>query len=217
MTGSSFGFFKTGVLVLGVVAALGLGGCNGDKEKMEALTQQNAALTSEKEALSQQLSQSEARRTQAENEAAAANARVLANPGPSMNPTDFPPAGPSRPDRNSGNVVLSVAGDVAFAPGQATLSAAGKRELDGIARTIKSRYASNRIRIEGYTDSDPIRKAAARFPTNEALSAARAAAVEKYLVTKGISGSRMESVGMGSAKPKRTKAESRRVEIVILG
>jgi len=215
MNGSSFGFIRMGVLVLGVVAALGLGGCSNDKEKMDTLTEQIAAITSEKEAIAQQLSQSEARRLEVEQRAASAEARANQ---PTMNfpPMDSPNGGATREPRNR-DVVLKVAGDVAFAAGSATLNAAGRRELDGIARTIKSQYSSNRIRVEGYTDSDPIRKAAAKFSSNEALSAARASSVEKYLVSKGISSGRIDSVGRGSAKPMRTKADSRRVEIVILG
>ncbi len=218
MTGSSFGLFRMGVLVLGVVAAIGLGGCSNDKEKMEQLATQNAAITSEKEALAQQLSQSEARRLEAEQRAAAAEARANQPTTTTFQPMD---PGPGNTRGGGGgsasrDVVLTVAGDVAFAPGSATLNAAGRKELDGIVRTIKSRYASNNIRVEGFTDSDPIRKAK-EFGSNQALSAARASAVEKYMVSKGISSGRIESVGRGSAKPMKTKAASRRVEIVILG
>jgi outer membrane protein OmpA-like peptidoglycan-associated protein len=38
----------------------------------------------------------------------------------------------------------------------------------------------------------------------------------KYLESKGISSSRLSAVGRGAANPKKSKAESRRVEIIIL-
>lgn len=134
--------------------------------------------------------------------------------------TDWPPGdggpikNPPRP-RPEGPVVIEVAGDVLFASGSVTLNAGGKKELDKIARTIQSKYSGHDIRVEGYTDTDPIVKQKPKFPTNEALSKARAEAVESYLASKGVSNN-MTAVGRGAAKPKSTKAASRRVEIVIL-
>jgi chemotaxis protein MotB len=113
-----------------------------------------------------------------------------------------------------GDVVLSVAGDVLFPSGKVTLKTEGKRELDRIARMIMSQYAANSIRVEGYTDSDPIRKSG--WKTNERLSSERALAVEAYLVSRGVEADRIYSAAMGAAKPKSSKQESRRVEIVIL-
>lgn len=213
MIGRNSMVIRGGLIALAAVAAVVLGGCSGKEKELEA---ESMKLREDNKALTDQLAASEARRAQAESERDAAINKAAT----AMQPMPMDPGtggGTARRTTREANVVLSVAGDVAFAPGSATLSSAGRKELDGIARTIKSKYSGNRIRIEGYTDSDPIRKAAAKFPTNEALSAARAAAVEKYLQQKGIPGSSMESVGMGSAKPKSTKAASRRVEIVILG
>lgn len=216
MIGRNSNVIRGGLIALAAVAAVVLGGCSGKEKELEA---ESVKLREDNKALTDQLAASEARRAQAESERDAAINKASTAMQP-MNVDPLPGGGTGggrKSPAREANVVLSVAGDVAFAPGSATLSTAGRKELDGIARTIKNKYSGHRIRIEGYTDSDPIRKAAAKFPTNEALSAARAAAVEKYLQSKGISGSSMESVGMGSAKPKSTKAASRRVEIVILG
>ncbi len=110
---------------------------------------------------------------------------------------------------------IEVSGDKLFASGSTSIMAAGKVELDKVAARIKRDFPGASLRIEGYTDSDPIRKS--KFPSNEALSLERARAVEKYLATKGLSSGRMEAVGMGSASPRATKAASRRVEIVVMG
>lgn len=215
MIGRNSMVIRGGLIALAAVAAVVLGGCSGKEKELEA---ESMKLREDNKALTDQLAASEARRAQAESERdAAINKASTAMQPINVDPGTGGTGGGRKSPAREANVVLSVAGDVAFAPGSATLSSAGRKELDGIARTIKSKYSGHRIRIEGYTDSDPIKKAAAKFPTNEALSAARAAAVEKYLQSKGISGSSMESVGMGSAKPKSTKAASRRVEIVILG
>lgn len=116
--------------------------------------------------------------------------------------------------RAGGDVVLTVAGDVLFESGKVTLKAGGRRELDRIARAIMTQYASNTIRVEGYTDTDPIRKST--WKSNERLSAERALAVESYLVARGVDADQIYSAAMGSAAPKSSKQESRRVEIVIL-
>ncbi len=114
-----------------------------------------------------------------------------------------------------GDVVIEVAGDVLFGPGQATLKADAKKELDGIARTLKSKYSGHNYKVIGYTDTDKPSKG--KYKSNEALSEARAAAVAEYLMSKGVSSGAISSVGMGAAKPKATKKDSRRVEIVVVG
>ncbi|MBX3376767.1 MAG: OmpA family protein [Phycisphaeraceae bacterium] len=113
-----------------------------------------------------------------------------------------------------GDVVVSVAGDVLFDSGSATLKASAKRTLDGIASKLKSNYSSHTIRVEGYTDTDPIQKSG--WKTNERLSGERAMAVESYLVSKGVPKNRIYFAGFGADRPKSTKKDSRRVEIVIL-
>ena len=112
------------------------------------------------------------------------------------------------------DVVVTVAGDVLFGSGSAILKPDGRRELDRVARLLVAEYSPNLIRVEGHTDSDPIRKS--KWKTNERLSAERALVVEEYLVSRGVEADRIYSAGMGSASPKATKAKSRRVEIVIL-
>jgi flagellar motor protein MotB len=95
-------------------------------------------------------------------------------------------------------------------PSQATCC---RKELDRIASKLTKNYRGAAIRIEGHTDSDPIKRS--KWSSNDALSQARADAVKKYLVSKGVSASRLESIGYGSSQPKGTKATSRRVEIVV--
>lgn len=202
-------------IALGGVLALGLGGCNKDKDTIAGLQQENAQLKSENESLQQNTQQ-----LQAQNQQLLGELANMRNNPPT--PNYEPPSGPrggggggGGGTRGGGEAArLTVAGDVLFPSGKAELTSAGRKELDGIAATLKSRYRNNQIRVEGYTDKHPIKKS--NWASNEALSAARASAVEKYLISKGISGSRIESVGMGSTKLKKTDAASRRVEIVVL-
>lgn len=119
--------------------------------------------------------------------------------------------------RSGGAIVVGVAGDVLFASGSDQLRKEAKATLDQVAKVIKSTYASNEIRVEGYTDSDKLVKTKTKWGTNENLSAARALAVEQYLVGKGIDNNQVYSAAFGPSKAKGTKKDSRRVEIVILG
>ncbi len=217
-----------GLALVLLAGGAGLGGCAAKEQKNEAeeLRNQSTQLLSERDELQSKLElatgevrQAQAERDAARREAEAAQQRELAAGQqvpqtftPSNDPT-FPrrDTSPSRPERD---VVITVAGDVLFGPGSASLSAGGKKELDQVARTIRSRHAGHEVRVEGYTDSDPIRRS--KWGSNRELSQARAEAVENYLVTKGLSGSRISARGMGAAKPKASKAQSRRVEIVIL-
>lgn len=110
---------------------------------------------------------------------------------------------------------VTVAGDVLFASGSATLKSSAKSSLDQIASVLANRYAANPIRVEGYTDTDPIKKS--KWQTNERLSSERALAVEEYLVSRGIDSDRVYSAAFGPSSQRGSKQESRRVEIVVLG
>ncbi len=114
-----------------------------------------------------------------------------------------------------GELVVAVEGDVLFDSGKVALKSTARKSLDRVAGVINSRYRGQQIRIEGYTDSDPIRKS--KWRSNEHLSAERALAVETYLVKKGVKNDRVYSAAFGPANSKSTKKDSRRVEIVILG
>ena len=119
--------------------------------------------------------------------------------------------------RTGGEIVVGVEADVLFNSGSADLRSAAKTTLDRVAGVLKSTYSSNEVRIEGYTDSDKLVKTKAKWQTNENLSAARALAVESYLVNKGVDNDQVYSAAFGPSKAKATKKDSRRVEIVILG
>lgn len=199
-----------GILSLALFGAT-LGGCNDQKAKddMTRLQQDNEALAAEKTQLAAAV---------AAKDQEIASLRMQQTPQPGPRGTDgWNNPGPSKPTPAPRTETrVEVAGDKLFASGSTTIMAAGKAELDKIANRIKSEYPNANLRVEGYTDTDPIVKLKNKFPTNEALSLARAKEVEKYLAARGIPSNRIESVGMGAANPRATKAASRRVEIVIM-
>ncbi len=116
--------------------------------------------------------------------------------------------------RRPGEVVVDIAGEVLFDSGSVTIKSGARSVLDGVVRVIQQRYPGAEIRVAGYTDNDPIKKS--DWKTNERLSAERAMAVESYLVSKGINNNNVHSAAYGPAKPKSSKRESRRVEIIVL-
>lgn len=113
------------------------------------------------------------------------------------------------------DLVVSVAGDVLFDSGQIAIKSSAKGTLDGVAQMLNGQFSGYQVRIEGYTDTDPIKKS--KWPSNEHLSFERANAVEKYLIGKGVSTKRMYAAAFGPDRPRGSKAQSRRVEIVVLG
>jgi len=119
-------------------------------------------------------------------------------------------------DARAGTTTVTLPGDVFFDPGQITIKDTAKKSLDKVAAALKKEYAGKQVRIEGYTDSDPI--VHSKWKSNQELSEKRAGAVRDYLVSKGVPAKRVSIVGMGDAKPrsKTNKSQNRRVEVVVL-
>jgi OOP family OmpA-OmpF porin len=123
---------------------------------------------------------------------------------------DTPPAGVTVT-----NSRIEIDDIIQFAVGQATLLPASFPTLDSVAKVLTD-APYLRLRIEGHTDSEGGDEA------NMTLSRERAAAVRKYLESKGVAGSRLESEGFGESQPVDTnrtpggRARNRRVEFVIL-
>ncbi len=198
------------------LALIGSVGCSSSADQDEL-----GRLSARSEQLREDISRAQMERDRLLAELATANTPVP-EPAPEVAPTT--PKRSTDPDfgadttttRRGGDLVVEVAGDVLFDSGSITLKSTAKRTLDRIADAIQGRYSGNLVRVEGYTDRDPINKTKGKFESNEELSAKRALAVEKYLVTRGIPGERIYAAAFGPADPKSTKKASRRVEIVIL-
>ena len=95
--------------------------------------------------------------------------------------------------------------EVFFDSGQAVLNPEGRIELDKLAgalldldKQIPPEIAWV-LRVDGHTDVRPI--ASVQFPSNWALSAARAISVVQYLMAKGVSPQRLVAAGFGEFQP----------------
>lgn len=115
--------------------------------------------------------------------------------------------------------VITMSSDITFQPGQATLTPQAEKTLTEIAAALQKRQFKT-IRIEGHTDSDPIKRSG--WESNQHLSLARAESVRKMLANQGIQLSLMETVGRGDSIPRESndsvegKARNRRVEIILI-
>ncbi|MCC6661092.1 MAG: OmpA family protein [Phycisphaerales bacterium] len=206
------------VVCVMALAAMGLGGCSGKKAQFSAVMSENNELRQRNSDLTTALQEANTRNAslEQENRDMASNLdRRGGGGGGRAGDTGFEGISGVNASRGAGGeVVLEIAGEVLFDSGSVSLKSSAKSSLSKVANVIQSRYPSNMIRVEGYTDSDPIRKS--NWKTNERLSAERALAVENYLVTKGLSNDQLYSAAFGPARPKPSKKDSRRVEIVIL-
>ncbi len=116
-----------------------------------------------------------------------------------------------------------VPSELLFASGTDELTPLARTQLDSLASTLNevaSEIPSGIdwvLRIDGHTDKRPI--ATARFPSNWELSSARAIAIVKYLVTKGVPAKRLSANGFGQFQPldpadnETAYAVNRRIEI----
>lgn len=205
-----------------VLAAAVSGGCASvSEDEYQAALSENQELRERLGSLNDALDQCEADRSELVSDNRDLAARVtdlqgsLAEAGQSRDAGGFSGIPGASTSTRDGNLVVAVEGDVLFASGKTELRSESRQTLDRIASVLNSRWSDYTIRVEGYTDTDPIRKS--KWDSNEHLSSARALSVEKYLVGKGVDNDRIYSAAFGPSNPRGTKAQSRRVEIVILG
>jgi len=110
---------------------------------------------------------------------------------------------------------------VTFRSGSRTLTAAGKKILDSLAKVLKARHGGRRVFVMGHTDTDPIKKTKDKYRSNRHLSAERADAVAAQLVRRGVPEKSIVIIGYGYTSPAATnktaagRARNRRVEIMI--
>jgi flagellar motor protein MotB len=112
------------------------------------------------------------------------------------------------------DLALTVASDLLFSSGSASLKKSAKGTLGDVATSLNNRYPDQSIVVMGYTDTDKITKS--NFKSNWHLAFDRAWAVRDYLVTMGVNQNRISIESWGPTKPLATKAASRRVDIVIV-
>lgn len=192
-----------------------LAGCTADLQK------HNALLTKENEDLRAQLGDRNAALADAQQELRDRNVELSqlhrdleSNQQPLAQVTGFEQIANVTSSFGDGEVTVAVESDVLFASGKASLKTAAKASLDDVADVLNRSYGDYLIRIEGYTDTDPIRKSGHK--SNYHLGFERAYAVRDYLSAQGVEPQRISIASYGPDQPMTTKAASRRVEIVVI-
>lgn len=107
-----------------------------------------------------------------------------------------------------------------FAPASTSLDKEAKKLLDKVGVLICKKFVLHSMRVEGHTDSDPIKSPI--YPSNWELSAARASSVVRYLIGRfKFSPSLFTAIGYADTRPLETAISpkdpaNRRVEILIV-
>lgn len=113
---------------------------------------------------------------------------------------------------------VEIQSDLLFTSGSAAPSALALDTVRKVADVLRD--VPNAVRVEGYTDDQPI--ATPQFPSNWELSAARAASVLHVMVEAGIAPARLSMAGFAEFQPVADNATpdgrnaNRRVMLVIL-
>ncbi|MGV2287967.1 OmpA family protein [Trinickia sp. YCB016] len=119
---------------------------------------------------------------------------------------------------NSQGVEIGINAKVLFHSGDARLLPDSMDVLSQVATVLKN-YSSSNILVEGHSDSVPI--ATEKYESNWELSSARAGAVVRFLVDKGIEPHRLAAIGRADNIPlvigddEAARAANRRVTILV--
>ncbi|OAX85792.1 flagellar motor protein MotD [Xanthomonas nasturtii] len=120
--------------------------------------------------------------------------------------------------RNDLWIEVEINSDILFGTGSAALAGTARATLSTLASVLRD--APNGVRVEGYTDNQPI--ATAQFPSNWELSAARAASVVHLFADDGVAPQRLAMVGYGEFRARADNSTeagrnaNRRVVLIIL-
>jgi len=118
-----------------------------------------------------------------------------------------------------GRMVIDLKQDILFASGKAKISPIGDETLAQVAKAL-SAFPKRSFQVEGHTDNVPI--SSSRFPSNWALSTARAVAVVQLFIARGMNPENLSAAGYGEHQPRADNASAegqalnRRIEIVMV-
>ena len=113
------------------------------------------------------------------------------------------------------SLIVTLPQDILFATDSTALRADLQADLGALARNLQD-YPNSTVQVIGHTDN------VGSATYNEDLSLRRANAVANVLISRGVSTSRITTIGLGENQPVATnltaegRAQNRRVEIVIL-
>ena len=126
----------------------------------------------------------------------------------------------SRLDERGLSIVIDDNSSLFF-PSSARLNAKSTDILDEVGKIVNDKFKNHYIRIEGHTDSSPVRSQT--YPSNWELSSARACAVAKYLIqNQGFAPNIISVSGYAHTRPLNDNSSpslrvlNNRIEILIV-
>ncbi len=112
----------------------------------------------------------------------------------------FDESGDASVDTSNRGMTFNFQNSSMFAAGSSTVLEEAEPLLDRVAQLVSLMGVTNyMVEVEGHTDDVPIETK--QFPSNWELSAARAAAVVRWLISRGIEPDRLRAVGYGDTRP----------------
>tara|TARA_B100000315_G_scaffold260419_2_gene321604 strand:- start:2797 stop:3534 length:738 start_codon:yes stop_codon:yes gene_type:complete len=112
-----------------------------------------------------------------------------------------------------GSITLELDGGAFFKPGSADLTDQAVPVLKSIYEELASPiYHSFNISIEGHTDDDPI--SSLKFPSNWELSSGRASTVVRFMITEGMTRTRLKATGYADTRPKFPNRDAQGAPII---
>jgi chemotaxis protein MotB len=115
-------------------------------------------------------------------------------------------------------LAVEINASVLFAPGQATLQPDSISALEAVVQVLQA--TPEPIQVEGHTDNLPI--ASVVYPSNWELASARASAVVRLFIAKGMDPVRLSASGYADNRPVESnetvegRSRNRRVTLLIL-
>lgn len=231
MTSSKTSALKASSLMIFVCLAALTGCCEKEQAQIQALNHQNELLMQDNKAFRDQITELDAFNTKLKDDNAAKDRQLATKDQEIADLMSRPTTNITEKDTTivEGGWIstpwgdkVTVGSDVLFSAGRATLTNTGKQALNSIVRALRGTYSGLPVRVYGFTDSDPIRRSRKLWEDNLDLSANRAMAVTRYLVSQGVPQDNIETIGMGAThfvagnKTNADKAKNRRVEIFVI-
>ncbi len=214
---------KIMVVFLGVAALSLLSGCTDWKKQYDGLTVEHQNLLGRYENCMVSLDSAASEKIQisrALNSAQQQLAELKRQMEGGIDGTGFEGFNPDI-DLIRGTITVALPNTVLFSAGKAVIKSSVISELDQISSVLRQKYQGRDISVVGHTDSDPILKTKNLWKDNWHLSSARALAVTRYLLKKGIRAEKLGAVAAGEFRPIASnsttsgKTKNRRVEIVV--
>ena len=200
--------------LLALIAATTVVGCKNNQQTVDELTTENESLRKQLDDRNAALESADRERQAAIARADEADKSKGAAGTAGAGDKNFSGIEGVTANQIGNELHVSIEGDVLFDSGKTALKENAKKSLDKVAAILKDKYAGKYIRVAGFTDTDPIKKSG--FKDNYYLGFDRAYSVREYIIKKGLDGNVISLSSFGPDVPLKTKAQSRRVEVIVV-